>query len=497
MKRVVRLLGLLVIASGLFGCSSEELPAVNLFVTADIEGVFWSRPEPRYGNEITGGLSILKSFLDKQTTPFLLLEGGNWFAQTPEGTLSQGAYLNEVAASIPYSGRLFTEKDLAYGWGSLSSIIKDSPAPFILSNVVLANDRVPAGVQPWLLQKVGEYKIGVIGLVSRQALKGKHRLGGLKILPEAQTARKTIQLLKEKGAQAIVVLAALDVEGESGAFTATDLAEEVEGIDVIVSSNMNREEADVSRLKNTLLVYPGARLDSVGRIQFFFQKNGELDHTQFEDVVLYKRDYAEDEAVALQIAEFRRTVRSQMSRPVGKTEQALQGKLDGESDLGNWAADCLRKWAKADAAVLNASSLRDQLPAGTVTQYDLYKVYPYSDHVTYLTIKGAALKRALEEGLFVPDNFAQISGLKVRYTTQTNPPKITSIYVGDKPLSLTGTYRVAVTDHLLAGGAGHDGFIDSLEFKNTQVEMATVLRLCLAGKKPVEKPTGGRWSVNQ
>ena len=46
------------------GCSSEKLSSVNVFVTADMEGVFWSRPEPRYGNEVTGGLAILKSFLD-------------------------------------------------------------------------------------------------------------------------------------------------------------------------------------------------------------------------------------------------------------------------------------------------------------------------------------------------------------------------------------------------------------------------------------------------
>ncbi|MBR3631480.1 MAG: bifunctional metallophosphatase/5'-nucleotidase [Elusimicrobiaceae bacterium] len=495
MKQAVRILLLLVTGIGFFGCAPKELPSVNLFITTDIEGVFWSRPEPRYGNEVTGGLSILKSFLDRQTTPFLLLEGGNWFAQTPEGTLSQGGYFNQAARAIPYSGRLFTEKDLAYGWRSLASIIKESPAPFVLSNVVLSNGRVPEGVRPWLLQEVGSYKIGVIGLVSAQSLKGKHRLGGLKILPEAETARKTIQLLKEKGAQVIVALAAMDTEEKKSSLTATELAEEVEGIDILVTSDLNHEDAEVRQLGRTLLVYPGSRLDSVGRVQLFFQKNGELAYSQFENVVLYKRDFGEDEEVALQIAELRRAARSQMSRPVGKTEQALIGKLDGESDLGNWAADCLRKWAKADAAVINASSLRDQLPEGVVTQYDLYKVYPYSDHVTYLTIKGNALKKALEEGLSVADNFAQISGMKVHYTQQAGIAKITTVQVGDKPLSPNATYRVAVTDHLLAGGAGHDGFIDSLEFKNTQVEMGTVLRLCLAGNKPVGKPTRGRWSM--
>ena len=130
MCKAVRYLIVFCLLAGCFGgCAKQEEPSAYLFFTSDIEGVFWSRPEPRYGNEVTGGLSVLKAFLDKQTVPFVLLEGGNWFAQTPEGTLSQGEYFNTTAATLPYAGRLFTEKDLAYGWGSLSQIIKGGGIP--------------------------------------------------------------------------------------------------------------------------------------------------------------------------------------------------------------------------------------------------------------------------------------------------------------------------------------------------------------------------------
>ena len=172
MKQVV---GLLFVLIGWLcaGCGHEETPAVNLFFTSDIEGVFWSRPEPRYGNEVTGGLSVLKAFLDKQTLPFILLEGGNWFSQTPEGNLSQGGYFNTAAATLPYAGRLFTEKELLYGWPSLSHMMKDSPAPFILSNVQTAQGQQPAGSRPWLLKEAGGVKVGIFGLVSTHAAHGK------------------------------------------------------------------------------------------------------------------------------------------------------------------------------------------------------------------------------------------------------------------------------------------------------------------------------------
>ncbi len=476
------------------GCGSKELPSVNLFFTSDIEGVFWARPVPRYGNEVTGGLSILKAFLDKQNVPFVLLDGGNWFAQTPEGTLTKGDYFNSATSSIPYSGRLFTEKDLVYGWGSLSHIMKDSPAPFILSNVTLSNGKLPAGAKAYLLENAGDYKIGVFGLVGRHAVKGKQRLGGLKITDEIAAAKEAVQTLRAKGAHVVVLLSALGMPQDEVALTDALIAEEVPGIDVIIGSNWGHEEAESEEVGKTLIVYPGAKLDGVGQVRLFFTKDKELAKIDFEDVVLYRRDYGENELVAEQVADIRRAARGQMNRPVGKISQEMKGNLNEESVLGNWAADCLRKWAKTDVAVINSDSLRAELPAGQITQYDLYQLYPYADNVTYLTMKGEALLEALEAGLNVPGNFAQIAGLKISYNPEGEfGKKLLSVQVNGVRLSPSATYRVAVTDHMLAGGAGHDAFIDSLEFKNTQVEMRTVLRLCLAGNKDISVPATNRW----
>ncbi len=475
-------------------CAEEQQADVNLFFTSDTEGVFWSRPEPLYGNEEIGGLAVLKSFLNKQNTPFVLLDGGNWFSQTPEGNLTKGDYFNSISASLPYSGRLFTDKDLSYGWPSLSQIIKASPAPFVLSNVTLANGKIPSGVRPWIIEDVQGIKVGIFGLVPQNSLRGKQRLGGLKISDEVEAARASVAMLKEKGAQVIVLLSALGFSDEKEALTDAVLAEEVLGIDIILSANLGRESAESSQIGKTLIVYPGSKLDSVGQVGLFFNKNKELSKVKFQDIVLYRRDFGLDSHVAELTDDIRRATRNQMNRPVGKLEKELKGDLEGESSLGNWAADCLRKWAKTDVAILNADSLRKDMPAGPVTQYDLYQLYPYADHVTLLTMKGDALLNALEEGLNTSGHFAQISGLQVRYSLSSLPGKrIVGAWVKGNSLSTKATYRVAVTDYMLAGGVGHDGFIDSLEFKNTQVEMRTVLRLCLTGKNQEMADSQKRW----
>ena len=60
MRKAVRYFCALYLAAMcLCGCAKQEEPSVYLFFTSDIEGVFWARPEPCYGNEVTGGLSVL------------------------------------------------------------------------------------------------------------------------------------------------------------------------------------------------------------------------------------------------------------------------------------------------------------------------------------------------------------------------------------------------------------------------------------------------------
>ena len=60
------------------------------------------------------------------------------------------------------------------------------------------------------------------------------------------------------------------------------------------------------------------------------------------------------------------------------------------------------------------------------------------------------------------------------------------------------TYRFAVTDHILAGGFGHEEFINALEFKSTFVEARQIMRICLVRQKLVEVPSAkGRWKQVQ
>ena len=489
-KKLFLLLAAVLLAGG---CGRENLTPIDVYYTADVQGFHWSRPEPRWDNREAGGYAVLKNFLQSREGEYLLFDGGSWFGSAPEGTMTKGAYVAELARTLPYTAGTISDKDLVYGWPSLRGIVRELPYPFVVSNLRLEN-QLPWPLHDYQIRTVNGIKIGIFGLIDPQAInKNKSRLLGLRALDAVETAQQMASLLKEKGVDYIILLSSIGATQKDG-LSDTALAEETTGIDLILSSNKDRENAETDQINKTFIVYPGSKLDSVGHIKLLFDKNKQLREITFEDVPLLKETFGEDAAVAKQASALRAATRKKMNARVAEVPVEIPNALAQESALGDLLAQCLHKWARLDGAVINSDSIRSPLPAGTLTEYDLYKTYPYGDNITFITIKGEAFLKAMELSLNAKDNFPQIAGFSVSYAQTPAGRKIRQIVLDNgRIVRPQETYRFAVTDHVLAGGFGHDGFIDSLEFKNTFVEARQIMRSCLYRQKTVQAPARGRW----
>lgn len=475
------------------GCAREELTSVDIFFTADVQGFYWSRPEPRLDNREAGGYAVLKNFLQSREGEYLLFDGGSWFGSAPEGTMTKGAYVAELARTLPYTAGTISDKDLVYGWPSLRAIVREMPYPFVVANLRLEN-QIPWPMHDYQIRTVNGIKIGVFGLINPTNInKNKSRLPGLSAQDPVQAAKTMTALLHEKGVDYIILLSSLGDPEKTGV-SDTSIAEEVSGIHLILSSNKDRENAETDQINDTFIVYPGSKLDSVALVRLSFDKNKQFRGQTFEDIPLLKDSFSEDAEIAGRAASLRAETRQKMNARVAELPAQINTALAQESALGNLLTQCLYKWSRLDGAVLNSDSIRSSLPAGRLSEYDLYKAYPYGDNITFLTIKGAAFVKAMEASLNAKDNFPQIAGFTVSYADTPQGKKIRQITLDNgRIVRPQDTYRFAVTDHVLAGGFGHDGFIDSLEFKNTFVEARQIMRSCLARQKTVEAPALGRW----
>ena len=476
-------------------CSQEEPTHLDIFYTADAQGFYQSRPEPRFANQQTGGYGILKSFLNQRPGPYLLFDGGNWFGSVPEATITQGAFVTPFLKEIPYTASSLSDKDFIFGWPALRGIVRELPYPVVVSNLKLDN-QIPWPMHDYQIFTQNGIKVGVFGLVSPDALRmHQTRLAGFSVQNPVETATQMVSLLQSKGVDFIILLSALE---DNTADTPADalLAEEVPGIDLILSANKDRETSETDTVNQTYLVYPGAKLDSIGFVRVTFDKNNQPQHINFEDIPLVENSWGEDASLAAQAQHLQNETQHKLDARVSKSEREIITLRGRESVLGNLLVDCLYKWSKLDGAILNSDSIRHSLPAGTITEYDVYKMYPYGDNITFLTMRGEMFIKALEASLAAKDNFPQIAGFTVEYQTSPSGKIIKKVTLNNgRIVRPKDAYRFAVTDHVLAGGFGHDYFIDSLEFKNTFVEARQIMRACLARQKQISLPKTGRWKT--
>lgn len=477
------------------GCLREERIVIDVFFTADVQGFYFSRPEPRLDNQEAGGYAVLKNFLQTRNTPYLLFDGGNWFGSGAEGTLDKGSYVSLLAKQIPFTAGTLTEKDLVYGWPTARNIVKELNYPLVVSNLRLEN-QIPWPLHDYQIRTVQGIKIGIFGIMPLLG-KDQTRLPGLTALDPIETAQSMASLLADKEVDYIIVLSALGLSSQAN-YTNTALATEVEHIDLILSSNQDNEKPEIEQIGKTWIVYPGAKLDSVGKITLQFdKKNHQIKQVSFTDEPLLTNVYGEDEALSNQARGLLEKTRNHMKRVVARTSQEIQIDLKAQSALGSVLSQCLHRWAKLDGAILNAASVRNPLPAGDITEFDLYKSYPYGDNITFVTLKGSALIKSLEASLNTQDNFPQIAGFSVLYANTSAGKKIARVTLDNgRIVRPHETYRIAVTDHVLAGGFGHDEFINALEFKSTFVEARQIMRSCLMRQKIVAVPDHTtRWKL--
>jgi len=342
-------------------------------------------------------------------------------------------------------------------------------------------------------------KVGVFGLVGAEVVQNnKTRLAGFSVQDPTATAAEMVTLLQGKGVDLIVLLSSLGESANTDTAPAeVSLLEEVSGIHLVLSANKGREEAETDRMNQTYIVYPGAKLDSVAHVRVWFDKNKQVKEITFEDVPLLQQTWGEDQELADQSARLQQETQRKLNARISQTEEKISTSLVRESALGDLLTDCLSKWSRLDGAILNSDSIRSSLAQGVITEYDLYKMYPYGDNITFLTLKGAALLKALEASLSAKDNFPQIAGFRVLYNPLASAgSRIKQVTLNNgRIIRPYETYRFAVTDHILAGGFGHDYFIDSLEFKNTFVDVRQIIRSCLIRQKKITPPAQNRWQI--
>lgn len=407
----------------------------------------------------------------------LLLDAGDAVQGMPIVNLDQGMNAITFMNAAGYDAMTIGNHELDYGMDRLLQLKEAMTYPLLCANIVRDSDGELPFASNHIFEMEGGIKVGVFGLATPETMtkaNPAYTLGYTIYQDQAlyDCAQKQVEQLKAQGASLIVCLGHLGVNEESAPNRSYDVIDHVTGIDLFIDGHSHTELGEMRG--ETLLVSTGCYGHNLGVVTL---KDGKLDGSLIPAI-------DQDTELAKQITSIDREITDRLSKPFAKTTVALNGAREDvrskETNLGDFAADAIL-WAaqnvtgrKVDMAISNGGDIRSSIPVGDICMLDMKTVFPYSNTLSIVEVKGAELLEIIEAATFAaPDlagAFPQVAGM--RYTVDTTkeyikgevydhstyyaPAKpgtrVTINEVGGAAFDPEKLYMVALSDYLASGG---------------------------------------------
>ena len=399
----------------------------------------------------------------------ILLDAGDTTHGLPIATVSNGESIIRLMNQIGYDAMVPGNHDFNYGYERLVELNEMADFPILAANVVKEDET--RDLQEYTIIEIDGLKVGIFGLTTQETTykSNPKNTEGLEFRDPVAVAEEMVVKLEEEGVDLIIALAHIGVDEESHP-KATDVAERVEGIDIIVDGHSHTKLDEGKLVGDTLIVQAGEHLNNIGLVDIEFV-DGEIAKKEaklisFEEAL----ELEEDEEISKEIARLEEENQKILSVAIGQSNVELVGEREvvraGESNLGNLATDAMLDITGADVAMTNGGGIRASIPAGEITKGNVLEVFPFGNYIVVLELTGEEILNALEHGV---DTYPELAGKfphVAGMTYKIDPSKeagnrIVELLVDGEPIELDKSYTLATNDFMAVGGDGYTMFEDA------------------------------------
>ncbi|MBI4577383.1 MAG: bifunctional metallophosphatase/5'-nucleotidase [Planctomycetes bacterium] len=424
-----------------------------------------------------GGYAALARYIarereaaERSGAGLLLLDGGDIWQGTPEGTLTGGRLCIEFMNLVGYDAAAPGNHEFDHGATRFVALAAHADFPFLSGNILNeATADTPVWLRRAVVREVNGVRVGLSGLTTSTTptITMKGSTEGLAFDSEVTGARAAVAELRQAGAQVVILVSHCGEEDDRV------VARSVPGIDLIVGGHSHTalvpEEVPGT---GTLLVQAGSKGRWAGRVELSISLPSGR-------VVAHEARLDELEAVPLEsvpdvaevVARWSGEVQRRMESRVGELRVSLgRDPAPFSSPLGCFLADLMRERTGVQVAFHNNGGIRADLAAGPVTLRDLFQVSPFGNTLVTCTLEGSTLKKVLEHALAYPRGAMEVSGLVCRFDpTAPEGARVRRVEVGGEPLDEARSYRVVTNNFIFQGGDGHTAFAEATEVEETGV----------------------------
>lgn len=395
----------------------------------------------------------------------LLIDAGDTLHGKPIINISKGENAVKILEAAGYDYMAVGNHDFNYGNERLIEL-SEMASNFKVLDANMLKDGKDI-LQDYDIIDMDGVKVGIFGLSTPETAYKTNpaNIQGVEFTDPIEVSKKIVEELDPK-TDVIIAITHIGLD-ESSVLTSKQIAENVNGIDVIIDGHSHTVLDEGLMVNNTLIAQTGEYDKNLGAVEIEV-KNGKVENKSAK--LLKSEDYKdleEDKEVKEVIENIQKENDTVFSQVVASTDVKLDGERENvrkrETNLGNLTADAIKHAANSDIAFINGGSLRTSIEPGEITKGKLAELFPFGNIVQIIKLTGQEIVNALEVSVGAyPEaqgGFLQVSGVNFSFdSTMEKGNRVFNVKVNGSDIDLSKEYTVAINDFLSQGGDGYDMF---------------------------------------
>ena len=315
--------------------------------------------------------------------------------------------LNEMNYDIFVLGN----HEFNFGMKALDEILKDIKAKKLTANFYYKKNDKRYIDATTIIEKDG-VKLGIIGLSTPMSAKFEEDTGNLKDMKftsPTEEARTQVEKLKEKGVDAIIVIAHMGIDNENKIPDTgmRDVINAVDGIDVVIAGHMHKDVPSET-IKNTLITEPHRYGTVVSEVDLTFDINDkkEVKLVKKESKTVPVKELEADKKIAEIYKPYHEKLRELNNVVIGQTENEMvpqetkhgvSAAFSKDTGLSSFINDVEQHYSGADVVTFSFDHQKARMDKGDIKKKDIIFNYRYAGgDVTVYELTGKQLKEYME-----------------------------------------------------------------------------------------------------
>jgi 5'-nucleotidase len=298
-----------------------------------------------------------------------------------EGTLGRGNVdlLNKAQYDVVTVGN---NEGITLSHKELAELYLQAQFEVVVGNLIEPNEDIPSWLLPTtILTTIHGTRIGVTALTAEFTLFYKQL--GWQVTPAFQALEKQIMDLKKK-TDIIICLSHLGIHLDE------EMAEQFPDIDIIFGAHTHHILHEGKEINNSLLAAAGKYGYYVGHVTIEFDLNDKK--IVKKQALLYDTNELRECPQEEEFLNGLVTIGTdQLKKTAFHQPQLLPKEWFNESALSTFFGEALTTFCQADCALFNAGLFLSDLPAGSVTRFDVHKMLPHPINPCVIELTGQEL----------------------------------------------------------------------------------------------------------